>query len=128
MREEIKVKGQAPVAVDLNFTRHGPVIFVDQQNHRAFALRSAWLEPGMAPYYGSVRYMRAENFDQFKQATESWSAPALTWFMPTCKATSDGWLEGWRLSAPIGMACCRCRATDASSGQGAGRPSSYRVF
>jgi penicillin G amidase len=76
VREEIKVKGQAPVPVDLTFTRHGPVIFVDQQTHRAFAVRSAWLEPGMAPYYGSVRYMRAENFEQFKQATESWSAPS----------------------------------------------------
>jgi penicillin G amidase len=76
VREEIKVKGQAPVPVDLTFTRHGPVIFIDQQAHRAFALRSAWLEPGMAPYYGSVRYMRAENFDQFRQASESWSAPS----------------------------------------------------
>jgi penicillin G amidase len=76
VREEIKVKGRAAVPVDLTFTRHGPVIYVDQQTHRAFAVRSAWLEPGMAPYYGSVRYMRAENFDQFKQATESWSAPS----------------------------------------------------
>jgi penicillin G amidase len=76
VREEIKVKDQASVAVDLNFTRHGPVIYVDPKTHRAFAVRSAWLEPGMAPYYGSVRYMRAENFDQFKQATESWSAPS----------------------------------------------------
>ncbi len=76
VREEIKVKGQASVAVDLNFTRHGPVIYVDPKTQRAFAVRSAWLEPGMAPYYGSVRYMRAENFDQFKQATESWSAPS----------------------------------------------------
>jgi penicillin amidase len=76
VREEIKVKGQAAVPVDLTFTRHGPVIYIDQQTHRAFAVRSAWLEPGMAPYYGSVRYMRAENFEQFKQATESWSAPS----------------------------------------------------
>jgi penicillin G amidase len=76
VHEEIKVKGHAAVPVDLTFTRHGPVLFVDQQTHRAFAIRSAWLEPGMAPYYGSVRYMRAENFDQFQQATESWSAPS----------------------------------------------------
>jgi penicillin amidase len=76
VHEEIKVKGHAAVPVDLTFTRHGPVLFIDQQTHRAFAIRSAWLEPGMAPYYGSVRYMRAENFDQFQQATESWSAPS----------------------------------------------------
>jgi penicillin amidase len=76
VHEEIKVKGHAAVPVDLTFTRHGPVLFVDQQTHRAFAIRSAWLEPGMAPYYSSVRYMRAENFDQFQQATESWSAPS----------------------------------------------------
>ena len=76
VREEIKVKGQAPVFADLTFTRHGPVIYIDNPTHRAFAVRSGWLEPGMAPYYGSVRYMRAKNFDQFKQATESWSAPS----------------------------------------------------
>jgi penicillin amidase len=27
--------------------------------------RAAWLEPGMAPYLGSVDYMRARNYDEF---------------------------------------------------------------
>ena len=93
VREEIKVKGQAPVSVDLTFTRHGPVIFIDQQTHRAFAVRSAWLEPGMAPYYGSVRYMRAGNFDQFKQATESWSAPSSNLVYADVKG-NIGWVIG----------------------------------
>ena len=63
VREEIKVKGQAPMPVDLTFTRHGPVIYIEKGKNRAFAVRSAWLEPGMAPYYGLVRTMRAKNFD-----------------------------------------------------------------
>jgi penicillin amidase len=93
VREEIKVKGQAPVSVDLSFTRHGPVIYVDQPTHRAFAIRSAWLEPGMAPYYGSVRYMRAANFDQFQHATESWSAPSSNLVYADVKG-NIGWVVG----------------------------------
>ena len=75
VHEQIKVKGQAPVSADLILTRHGPVIYIEKGKNRAFAVRSAWLEPGTAPYYGSVRYMRAKNFDQFKDAIEYWGAP-----------------------------------------------------
>jgi penicillin amidase len=77
IREEIKVRGQAAVQADLTFTRHGPVIFVEPDKHRVFAVRTAWLEPGMAPYYGALRYMRARTFDQFTQAIEHWGAPTL---------------------------------------------------
>jgi len=93
VREEIKVKGRTPVLADLTFTRHGPVIFIEKKKNRAFAVRSAWLEPGMAPYYGSVRYMRAKNFDQFKQAIEYWGAPTLNHVYADVKG-NIGWVPG----------------------------------
>jgi penicillin amidase len=93
VREEIKVKGQAPVLANLTFTRHGPVIYVEKEKNRAFAVRTAWLEPGMAPYYGSVRYMRAKNFDQFKQAIEYWGAPTLNHVYADVKG-NIGWAPG----------------------------------
>lgn len=93
VHEEIKVKGQAPVSVDLTFTRHGPVICVEQGKNRAFAIRSAWLEPGTAPYYGSLRYMRAKNFDQFKGAIEYWGAPTLNHVYADVKG-NIGWVPG----------------------------------
>ena len=73
--EEIAVKGQAPRKVALKFTRHGPLLYVDAKNHRAYALRAAWLEVGMAPYFGSMDYMRARNWDQFRAAMNRWGAP-----------------------------------------------------
>jgi penicillin amidase len=75
MREEAQVKGAPNANLELRFTRHGPVIYVDAEKHRAYAVRSAWMEPGMAPYFGSIDYMRAKNWDQFLAAMNRWGAP-----------------------------------------------------
>ncbi len=50
--ETIAVKGGQPVAVELKYTRHGPVVSEDQAHHRAYTLRAAWLEPGGAALPG----------------------------------------------------------------------------
>ena len=71
----IPVKGQGFVKVELKFTRHGPVIYEYVDRHVAFAVRAAWLEPGMAPYLGSLNYMNARNWEQFLAAMEAWGAP-----------------------------------------------------
>jgi penicillin G amidase len=75
VRDTVAVKGGAPVSTDLLFTRHGPVIFTDTAKHRAYAVRTCWMEPGMAPYFGSVSYMRAGNFADFQRAMLHWGAP-----------------------------------------------------
>ncbi len=74
--ESIPVRGRDPVRVELKLTRHGPVIYEDPARHIAFAVRAAWLEPGMAPYFGSVEYMRAQNWNQFLAAMNRWGAPS----------------------------------------------------
>jgi penicillin amidase len=73
--ERIAVRGAAPVAVELRFTRHGPVLYEDPQRRLAIALRAAWLEPGMSPYLGSIASMRAQNWDQFLAAMNRWGLP-----------------------------------------------------
>jgi penicillin amidase len=73
--ERIEVRGERPRDVELRFTRHGPVLAIDRASHRAYALRAAWLEPGMAPYFGAVDYMRARSWDQFSAAMNRWGAP-----------------------------------------------------
>ena len=98
VREEIKIRGQQPMSVDLKFTRHGPVIYVDQPKNRAFAVKSAWLEPGTAPYYKSIRYIRAQNFEQFKQAIGNWGTPGLNHVYADVRG-NIGWMAGGR--API---------------------------
>ena len=74
--EEIAVKGEpVPRKVSIDFTRHGPVLVADAKGNRAYALRAAWLDLGMAPYFGSMDYMRAQNWDQFRAAMNRWGAP-----------------------------------------------------
>ena len=76
LTERIAVKDKPEVEVTLSFTRHGPVLLKDDKAGQAFALRAAWLQPGMAPYFGSVEYMRAENWREFVAALNHWGAPS----------------------------------------------------
>ena len=72
--ERVAVRGAPDIDIELNYTLHGPVIY--QTGTHAFAVRAAWLEPGMAPYFGSVEYMRASNWREFLAALNRWGAPS----------------------------------------------------
>jgi len=72
--EQITVRGAPTAEVELKFTRHGPVVYETEAH--AFVVRAAWLEPGMAPYFGSVEYMRASNWREFLAALNRWGAPS----------------------------------------------------
>jgi penicillin G amidase len=76
LKEAIGVKNEKPVTVELKFTRHGPVLFEDRANHRAYALRAAWLEPGCAPYLASLRMDQAKNWEEFREACSYSRIPA----------------------------------------------------
>ncbi|MFT5014278.1 MAG: penicillin amidase [Dinoroseobacter sp.] len=76
VKEKIAVRDEPSVEQELKFTRDGPVIYTDDDSHRAFAVRAAWLEAGMAPYFGSVEYMRANNWHEFLGALNRWGAPS----------------------------------------------------
>ncbi len=70
IRDTIRVKGQLPVAVELKYTRHGPVVFQDPSMNRACAVRCGWLEPGGAPYLASLRMNQAQTWEEFRQACQ----------------------------------------------------------
>ncbi|MCQ4213995.1 penicillin acylase family protein [Streptomyces longispororuber] len=89
--ETIPVRGAEPVETELTFTRHGPVIRQLPEKHAAFAVRAAWLGPGMAPYLGSMDYMRAKDPDAFVTALRRWGAPGEN----QVYAAPDGTI-GWR--------------------------------
>jgi penicillin G amidase len=76
INEAVPVRDGVAVDVSLAFTRHGPVIFEDREHHRAYAARAAWLEAGMAPYFGSIEYMRSRNWREFAAALNRWGAPS----------------------------------------------------
>ncbi len=99
VHETIDVRDGAPVQTDLKFTKHGPVIYVDAAKHRAYAVRTAWLEPGMSPYFDAMRYMRAKTYAQFQTALDTWGAPTVN----QVYADASGNI-GW---VPSGMAPIR---------------------
>ena len=65
VKDTIAVKGQSPVAVELKYTRHGPVLSEDKTHHKAYALRAAWMEMGAAPYLASLRMDQAKSWEEF---------------------------------------------------------------
>jgi penicillin amidase len=75
LREQIPVRDAPDVEVKLSYTRHGPVMYEDPERNLAIGLRAAWLEPGMAPYLGSILSMRAQNWDDFLAAMNRWGLP-----------------------------------------------------
>jgi len=66
--ETIKVKGKDDVNVDLLYTRHGPIAYVDSAHNTAYAIRCAWLEPGGSPYLASLRMDQAKTWEEFREA------------------------------------------------------------
>ena len=68
LEDTIPVEGQAPAVVELRYTRHGPVVFQDDEADIAYAVRAGWLEVGGAPYLASLRMDQAENWEEFKEA------------------------------------------------------------
>jgi penicillin amidase len=99
IHDEIKVRGQSAIPVDLEFTRHGPVIYVDEEKNRAFAVQTDWLEPGTSPYMASLGCMRAKTFEEFEQTLKGWGTPPINHVYADVKGNI-----GW---APTGFAPIR---------------------
>lgn len=74
--DTIRVKGESPRAITLQFTAHGPIVSVDTARKRAFAIRSVHSEPGTASYLGSLAMDRARNWPQFEAAMTRWLMPS----------------------------------------------------
>jgi penicillin amidase len=68
INESIPVKNSENVTVTLHYTRHGPVTYIDSLNHKAYAVRCAWMEAGGSPYLASLRMNQAESWDEFRGA------------------------------------------------------------
>jgi penicillin G amidase len=75
VHESIRIKGEAPRAVEYKFSRHGPVFYEDTKNHRAYALRSTMNEPGTGSYLGGLRLDQAKDCKSFLEEALYWKAP-----------------------------------------------------
>jgi len=93
VHETVEVKGEGARDVELKFTRHGPVVYVDEANKRAFAIRSIWFEPGTSAYFGSSDYMTAKDWNGFVAAMRRWGAPSENQVYADVKG-NIGWIPG----------------------------------
>jgi penicillin amidase len=75
VREEIKIKGETPRAVEFKMSRHGPIFFEDAVNHRDYALKSVFNEPGTGAYLGGLRLDQARDCKSFLDEAMYWKAP-----------------------------------------------------
>lgn len=77
IEERIAVKGRADTLVTLYYTVHGPVTYIDPALGKAYAVRSAALEPGGAPYLSALRIDQASDWESFREACSYSHVPAL---------------------------------------------------
>jgi penicillin amidase len=76
LKETIPIEGESPETVELKYTRHGPVLYEDRANHKAYALRAAWMEIGASPYLASLRMNQASTWEEFAEACAYSRIPA----------------------------------------------------
>ena len=75
-RQQIAVKGVAPVNAELRFTQHGPILYEDRGRHLAYALRWVGSEPGGAGYLAALAAARAKNWKEFLAAMSRYKVPS----------------------------------------------------
>lgn len=90
VRDSVRVKGGATQSVALQYTRHGPVLYVDSTRHIALALRAGWLDVGGAPYLASLRLDQARTWTEARAALSYARMPALNWIWADTSGTI-GW-------------------------------------
>jgi len=66
--DTIPVKGADPEIVQHKYTRHGPVVFENEEASVAYAVRAGWMEVGGAPYLASLRMDQAQTWEEFVEA------------------------------------------------------------
>ncbi len=94
VEEAFDVKGGDPARIRLKFTRHGPVIYEDTKNRKAYALRAVYLEhEGTAVYLGSLRINQARSWQEFLDAMRYHYTPSLN-MVYADTGGNIGWMGG----------------------------------
>ncbi|MGQ0641846.1 MAG: penicillin acylase family protein [Gemmatimonadaceae bacterium] len=91
--ETIRVKGEGPRTVRLEYTAHGPIVSYDSTRTRAFVVRSAHQELGTAPYLASLSLGRARNWREFEAAMARWLMPSENMIYADVDG-NIGWIAG----------------------------------
>jgi len=75
VNESIAVKDKEDVNVELFYSVHGPVTFIDKKRKKAYAVKNGWSEVGGSPYLASLRMDQARNWDEYREASNYFNIP-----------------------------------------------------
>src|SRR5213592_1044751 len=73
--DTIRVRGERPRVVRLEYTEHGPILAEDRARGRAFVVRFVGSEPGTAGYLAQLSIDRARDWPGFLEAAARWKLP-----------------------------------------------------
>ena len=75
INESIPVKDKEDVNVELFYSVHGPVTFIDKKRKKAYAVKNGWSEVGGSPYLASLRMDQAKNWEEYREASNYFNIP-----------------------------------------------------
>jgi penicillin amidase len=75
INESIAVKDKENVNVELFYSVHGPVTFIDKKRKKAYAVKNGWSEVGGSPYLASLRMDQAKNWEEYREASNYFNIP-----------------------------------------------------
>ncbi len=75
INESISVKDKDDVNVELFYSVHGPVTFIDKKRKKAYAVKNGWSEIGGSPYLASLRMDQAKNWEEYREASNYFNIP-----------------------------------------------------
>jgi len=75
INETITVKNNDETTVELLYSVHGPVTFIDRNRKKAYAVKNGWSEIGGSPYLASLRMDQAKNWNEFRDACTYFNIP-----------------------------------------------------
>ena len=75
INESIAVKDKEDVNVELFYSVHGPVTFIDKKRKKAYAVKNGWSEVGGSPYLASLRMDQAKNWEEYREASNYFNIP-----------------------------------------------------
>ncbi|UXN02781.1 penicillin acylase family protein [Bartonella sp. HY406] len=84
IEETIEVKNYPAQKLFLQFTKHGPVIFQNSEHKKVYAIKTVWLDAGMAPYMASLAVMNAKTPDDYLNGLKKWGTPSVNHIYADC--------------------------------------------
>ena len=75
INESIAVKDKEDVDVELFYSVHGPITFIDKKRKKAYAVKNGWSEVGGSPYLASLRMDQAKNWKEYREASNYFNIP-----------------------------------------------------